>query len=168
MCRMRSSTNQRVDVSKLVQISSTVMPSPRWLVATRRLGGRSVGCSSVFANRRTHRSAITAPWTPMSSIRSAFCNASSKVRPIAITSPTDFMPEPTRVETPRNFFKVPARHLDHHVVEGGLEAGAGDPGHPSWESRRQRPSPGRAWRPQRPAGNRWPSTPVPSCARGGR
>ena len=38
-------------------------------------------------------------------MRSAFCSASSKVRPIAITSPTDFMAEPMRLLTFLNFFR---------------------------------------------------------------
>ncbi len=37
------------------------------------------------------------------SMRSAFCSASSKLRPIAITSPTDFIDEPMPGSAPRNF-----------------------------------------------------------------
>ena len=35
-------------------------------------------------------------------MRSAFCNDSSKVRPMAITSPTDFIAEPMSRETRSN------------------------------------------------------------------
>ena len=62
----------------------------------------------------------------MSSMRSAFWMP-SKVRPIAITSPTDFMAEPMRERAPPEFLQVPARHLEHDVVERGLEARLGAP-----------------------------------------
>jgi hypothetical protein len=40
---------------------------------------------------------------PVSSPHSAFCSASWNVRPIAITSPTDFICVPSRVSAPLNF-----------------------------------------------------------------
>ncbi len=42
------------------------------------------------------------PSAPMSSMRTARCSTSGKVRPIAITSPTLFISLPMRVDTPRN------------------------------------------------------------------
>ena len=69
-----------------------------------------------------------APAAAVPSMRSAFCSASSNVRPIAITSPTDFMPCRSRARR-AEFAQIPARHLDDDVVERGLEAGdrrAGD------------------------------------------
>ena len=43
------------------------------------------------------------PWAPTPSIRHAFWSASSKPRPMAITSPTLFISLPMRVEAPWNF-----------------------------------------------------------------
>ena len=47
----------------------------------------------------------TNPCIPCPIIRRPFWIASSKVRPIAITSPTDFMEEPSSLSTPWNFPK---------------------------------------------------------------
>ena len=45
----------------------------------------------------------TKPFAPCPIIRSPFCSASSKLRPMAITSPTLFILEPISRETPLNF-----------------------------------------------------------------
>ena len=46
------------------------------------------------------------PVRPVSSPRSAFCRLSWKVRPIAMTSPTDFIDVVSVVEAPGNFSKA--------------------------------------------------------------
>ena len=46
------------------------------------------------------------PVRPVSSPRSAFCSDSWKVRPIAITSPTDFMAVVSTGSAPGNFSKA--------------------------------------------------------------
>ena len=52
----------------------------------------------------------------------ALCSASSKLRPMAITSPTDFIDDPMLCEALRNFCRS-QRGAFTDVVEGGLEAG---------------------------------------------
>ena len=65
----------------------------------------------------------TRPYIPIWSMRAAFWMASSKLRPIAMTSPTDFISEPIFLETRPNFLRSPAWDLDDDVVEGRLETG---------------------------------------------
>ena len=45
------------------------------------------------------------PSTPGTAIRIAFCIVSWKLRPMAITSPTDFIAEPRPAETLRNLLR---------------------------------------------------------------
>ena len=63
------------------------------------------------------------PSTPTSRPRSAFWNDSWKVRPIAITSPTDFICVVRRSFGLREFLEGEARHLGDDVVDGRLERG---------------------------------------------
>ena len=51
------------------------------------------------------------PCRPMESMRMAFWRTSSNVRPMAITSPTDFISEPISVETLRNFLRSQRGYL---------------------------------------------------------
>ena len=83
---------------------STVYPARKALEMTKiRL--------SVGSRRALSKSAITSslfstkPCMPWPIMRSPFWMASSKVRPIAITSPTDFMLEPSSLSTPWNLPK---------------------------------------------------------------
>ncbi len=46
------------------------------------------------------------PSSPVSSPRSAFCRLSAKVRPMAITSPTDFIEVVSSASAPGNFSKA--------------------------------------------------------------
>ena len=57
---------------------------------------------------------------PGAAMRMAFCIASWKLRPMAITSPTDFIDEPRPAET--LLVEVPARDLDNAIVERRLKA----------------------------------------------
>ena len=67
------------------------------------------------------------PWTssrpqmPISRPRNAFCRDSWKVRPIAMTSPTDFICVVSRSLVPGNFSNVKRGNLGHDVVDRGLE-----------------------------------------------
>jgi len=58
-----------------------------------------------------------------SRLRMPFQSASLNVRPIAMTSPTDFICVPRVGSAPGNFSKAHFGNLGHHVVDGGLEAG---------------------------------------------
>jgi hypothetical protein len=62
------------------------------------------------------------PALPVSSQRSAFCSDSWKLRPIAITSPTDFIWVVRRERRCREFLEGEARDLGDDVVDGRLEA----------------------------------------------
>jgi hypothetical protein len=74
------------------------------------------------------RGANSSPLRPSSSERTPFMNASLKVRPIAIASPTDFICVVSVPVGLRELLEVPARDLDDHVVDGRLEGGGGEPG----------------------------------------
>ena len=64
----------------------------------------SVGCDSAKSKSSvTYGLLHTKPLAPWPIIRMPFWMASSKVRPMAITSPTLFMPGPMSRETPLNF-----------------------------------------------------------------
>ena len=63
------------------------------------------------------------PVRPVSSPRSAFCRLSWKVRPIAITSPTDFIDVVSVVLGAGEFLEGEARDLGDDVVDGRLERG---------------------------------------------
>ena len=63
----------------------------------------------------------TAGRSPSSSERNAFMNASLNVRPIAITSPTDFICVVSVAIGLRELLERPARDLDDDVVDGRLE-----------------------------------------------
>ena len=68
----------------------------RLSVGSRNALSRSEITSSLFS---------TKPCIPCPIMRSPFWIASSKVRPMAITSPTDFMEDPNSLSTPWNFPK---------------------------------------------------------------
>ena len=76
---------------------------------SRRLapGARS-SCASLspFSSDSGSGSSGTRPSSPVSSPRSAFCSDSWKVRPIAITSPTDFICVVSRSLAVGNFSNV--------------------------------------------------------------
>ena len=72
------------------------MTKIRLSVGSRRALSISAITSSLFS---------TKPCMPWPIIRRPFWIASSKVRPIAITSPTDFIEEPNSLSTPWNFPK---------------------------------------------------------------
>ena len=65
----------------------------------------------------------SSPVRPDSSPRSAFCRLSAKVRPIAITSPTDFIDVVSVRSAPGKLLEREARDLGDDVVDGGLEGG---------------------------------------------
>ena len=66
---------------------------------------------------------------PVSSPRSAFWKLSWKVRPIAITSPTDFICVVSVRVGLAELLEREARDLRHHVVDARLEAT------PAWRRR---------------------------------
>ena len=82
-------------------ISSTDMPLGEGVGDGEDAAWRGVARarSRTSSNRKASGSR---PCTPMSSMRSAFCSTSGKVRPMAITSPTLFISLPMRVDAPRN------------------------------------------------------------------
>ena len=61
------------------------------------------------------------PQRSCSSERTAFCSASLNVRPIAITSPTDFIWVVSVAVRLGELLEGPARDLHHAVVDGRLE-----------------------------------------------
>lgn len=67
----------------------------------------AVGLSTSVASNaaRSNRAGTSKPKWDGSTIRSAFCNVYSNVRPIAITSPTLFIMEPISSLTMLNLFK---------------------------------------------------------------
>jgi hypothetical protein len=120
--------------------------------------GDAILVDPIRAGRRRSR-----PARPDLERAQAFCSASLKVRPIAIASPTLFICV-VRVVGGRELLEGEARHLDHHVVDGRLEAGrrrrAGDVvGHLV-----QRVAPRPAWRRSWRWGSRWPWRPAPSSS----
>ena len=72
------------------------MMNTRLSVGSRRAASMSSIFNSLFS---------TKPCMPWPIMRNPFCIASSKFRPMAITSPTDFIDEPNSLSTPRNLLK---------------------------------------------------------------
>ena len=64
-------------------------------------GMEGLGGAVARARRTSSR-----PERPVSRLRSPFCRASAKLRPIAIASPTDFMEVVSVAGVPGNFSKV--------------------------------------------------------------
>ena len=87
---------------------SSAISSGRWSAAsTRKMsrsrsgeGSRSASCSASSSSGAAGSGSVS---PPVSSARQPFSRASGNVRPIAITSPTDFMRVPSRRSVARNF-----------------------------------------------------------------
>ena len=113
-------------------------------------GARARASSSVAARRRARgRGRARSPARPCSSERSAFWSDSAKVRPIAITSPTDCIRVPSRGVGAGQLLELPARDLGDHVVDDRLEARRGHLGDVVARSRRassRRRGAPRSWR----------------------
>ena len=122
-----------VDAGPLGDLAST--GRRRWsarLIWKIRSGvGRAErGLTLAESTRRASRSAaavapVTQPIRSISRPRSPFWNASLKVRPMAMTSPTDFICVVSVGSAVGNFSKANRGHLDHDVVEHRLERGGG-------------------------------------------
>ena len=69
-------------------------------------GSRNSRMMVVFAFGAVTSIIESSPLTPTSNPRNAFCNDSCKLRPIAITSPTDFICVVKRSLAPANFSKL--------------------------------------------------------------
>src|SRR5580692_4484294 len=113
----------------VVATSSGLAParSARWMVARRPSCGVPQSRSRPAASAGVSSFQPNGPWL-LSSDRSAFCSASGKLRPMAIASPTLFMCV-VSVGSAGELLEREPRHLDHDVVQRGLEAGrrlAGD------------------------------------------
>ena len=136
----------------------------------RSAGGPDPACAAPRAARSSPRRAAAAsrsasrPSMPVSRPRSAFCSDSWKVRPIAITSPTDFICVVRRSFGARELLEREARDLRDDVVDGRLErrrrGAAGD----VVAAARRACSRPRAWRRSWRSGSRSPSTPAPRSA----
>ncbi len=91
--------------------SSTGMPRRSAASSSKIRSGvatpiRAASSASLSASRTASAGSALRPARPCSSERSAFCNDSQKVRPIAITSPTDCMRVPRRPSAPGSFSKA--------------------------------------------------------------
>ena len=99
--------NQRSNLA-IWWMRSTLMPARRASAATSRRSGvgrlNAASISSMLAPTRCSTS--SKPVRPVSRPRSAFCTLSCQLRPMAITSPTDFMAVPSRFCAPLNFSKA--------------------------------------------------------------
>ena len=84
-------------------------------------GEHASRASRPAAGRRPASAPITQPVRSVSSPRSPFWNASLKVRPIAIASPTDFICVVSVGIGRRELLEREARDLHHDVVEHRLE-----------------------------------------------
>src|ERR1700679_1661672 len=83
---------------------------------------RSSGCGVTRRWVRIFGSILSAPIRfPVSSERMPFIKASLKVRPMAITSPTDFICHPRFSMASGNFFKLPLRNFYDDIIERRLE-----------------------------------------------
>ena len=69
-------------------------------------GTRSSSSATATASVRDSPGSAFSPARPTSSERTAFCSDSQKVRPMAITSPTDCMRVPRCGSTPGSFSKA--------------------------------------------------------------
>ena len=65
------------------------------------------------------------PLGPVRGIESAFCSDSAKLRPIAITSPTDCIRVPSSARRAGQLLEGPARDLGDDVVDDRLETRRG-------------------------------------------
>ena len=86
-------------------MSATLMP--RSMASAIAWMRRSSGCFSRLSTSASFHSTAgrSKPCTSGFTMRTAFCSASSKRRPMLITSPTDFMQEPSSGLTRWNFFR---------------------------------------------------------------
>ena len=87
--------------------SSGVEPAAEGLVQVGQAAlARACARSRASSSSERPLARLSQPSRPSSSERSAFWNASRKVRPMAITSPTDCMVVPSRSGVPGNFSKA--------------------------------------------------------------
>ena len=91
--------------------SSTPTPRRRAASTSKIRSGVGTAIRSSSAGVSMPSSAVSAgsafsPARPCSSERSAFCSDSQKVRPIAMTSPTDCMRVPSAASEPGSFSKA--------------------------------------------------------------
>ena len=126
-CRASRARNHGSILQEL-KISSLVQPSR---IACATCSSRSgVGVPSAariaFLSSPRPRPSISIssrPVSPVSSPRSAFCRLSWKVRPIAITSPTDFIEVVSVVRGAGEFLERKARDFGDDVIDRRLERG---------------------------------------------
>ncbi len=89
-------------------MSSTESPARSACAAISNRSGRGVESTARYASAPPSPGGSTGsrPESPVSMLRSPFCSASAKLRPIAIASPTDFMEVESSAGVPGNFSKV--------------------------------------------------------------
>jgi hypothetical protein len=90
------------------QTSATVKPSRSACAAISSRSGERMASAASISSRGAPASLSTLlkPLRPVSSPRSAFCIDSWMLRPIAMTSPTDFIAVPSVASAPLNFSKA--------------------------------------------------------------
>ena len=90
----------------LTSWTSSTLISPEYIrlaIAKTRLGVGDVSAISFISfSRPLGKKPGSKPSLPSLTMRIAFCIASSKLRPMDITSPTAFMLEPSRLDTCSN------------------------------------------------------------------
>ena len=125
--RLHLPEEPRVDLADGVDLLDR-QAEPQRLRAARAAGPASAGRarrgwrSCRRPGRGRGSSTSSRPVSPVSSPRSAFCSDSAKVRPIAITSPTDFIEVVSSRLGAGEFLEGEARDLGDDVVDGRLEA----------------------------------------------
>ena len=89
-------------------MSSTDRPARNACAAINILSGLGADSAARNASWPPSPGAATSssPEKPVSMLRRPFCNASAKLRPIDIASPTDFMLVDSSAGVPGNFSKV--------------------------------------------------------------
>ncbi len=107
----RISARNQGSILQEVKISSLLQPSRIACATCNRRSGVGVPSAARIAflsslRPRPSISISSSPVSPVSRPRSAFCRLSWKVRPIAMTSPTDFIEVVSVVEAPGNFSKA--------------------------------------------------------------
>ena len=100
------------------------------------------------------------PLRPVSRPRRAFCRLSWKVRPMAMTSPTDFMAVVRVGSEPGKLLEGKTRDLGDHIVDGRLEGGRRRAAGNVVVKLVQRVADGQLGRDLGDRENRWPWTPA--------
>ncbi len=120
----------RKKASHLVMLDSSSMAMPLLMASAMAKSLMSVGLRSSVSSSSSVQGSGSRSILSISRERMAFIMPSSMVRPMAITSPVDFIWVPSTLSHGSELVEGPARYLDDDVVQGRLEGGEGLAGYP--------------------------------------